>query len=106
MKDNVMERLGTELVKFREYLASGELSVSQLIDRAYEVAMKQLLMDALGQLIADGRMPDGVCGLLDSKDNVLDYLYKVWLGCGYSVIPGLEEVLLAGLEHEMEVCNG
>ncbi len=103
MKDNVMERLGTELVKFREYLVSGELSVSQLIDKAYEIAMKQLLMDALGQLITDGRMPDGVCGLLASKDNVLDYLYTLWLGYGYSVIPGLEEALLAGLEHEMEV---
>lgn len=106
MEDKVMERLGTELVKFREYLASGELSVSQLIDKAYEIAMKQLLMDALGQLITDVRMPDGVCGLLASKDNMLDYLYTLWLGCGYSAIPGLEEVLLAGLEHEMEVCNG
>ncbi len=106
MKDNVMERLGTELVKFREYLASGELSVSQLIDKAYEIAMKQFLMDALGQLITDGRMPDAAWGLLGRQDSILGYLYALWLECDYSLIPGLEEVLLAGLEHEMEVCNG
>lgn len=103
MEDKVMERLGTELVKFREYLASGELSVSQLIDRAYEVAMKQFLMDALEGLSADGRMPDAAWDLLGRQDSILGYLYALWLECDYSLIPGLEEALLAELEHGMEV---
>ena len=103
MKEKVVKRLDEEMLAYRRYLVSGVMTAEQLVEEAYGIALRQFIMEAMEQLAEDNRLSDELCNWLNAKENVLDYLYSLWMDCDISFIPELAEVLYNEVSHDREV---
>ena len=103
MKDKVVKRLNEEMLAYRRYLVSGVMTAEQLVEEAYGIALRQFIMEAIERLAEDNRLTDDLWHWLNEKENVLDYLYALWMDCDISLIPELAEVLYNEVSHDREV---
>ena len=103
MKEKVVKRLNEEMLAYRRYLVSGVMTAEQLVEEAYGIALRQFIMEAIERLAEDNRLTDDLWSWLDGKENVLDYLYALWMDCDISLIPELAEVLYNEVSHDREV---
>ena len=103
MKEKVLKRLESELLLYRRYLSSGAFTAEQLVEEAYGIALRQFITEAMERLAEDNRLTDDLWSWLDEKENVLDYLYELWMDCDTSLIPELAEVLYNEVSHDREV---
>lgn len=103
MKEKVLKRLESELLLYRRYLVSGAFTAEQLVEEAYGIALRQFITEAMERLAEDNRLTDDLWSWLDGKENVLDYLYALWMDCDTSLIPELAEVLYNEVSHDREV---
>lgn len=103
MKEKVLKRLESELLLYRRYLVSGAFTAEQLVEEAYGIALRQFITEAMERLAEDNRLTDDLWSWLDGKENVLDYLYALWMDCDISLIPELAEVLYNEVSHDREV---
>ena len=103
MKEKVLKRLESELLLYRRYLVSGAFTVEQLVEEAYGIALRQFITEAMERLAEDNILTDDLWSWLDGKENVLDYLYALWMDCDISLIPELAEVLYNEVSHDREV---
>ena len=103
MKEKVVKRLNEEMLAYRRYLVSGVMSAEQLVEEAYGIALRQFIVEAMECLAEENRLSDELCNWLNAKENVLDYLYSLWMDCDISFIPELAEVLYNEVLHDREV---
>ena len=103
MKEKVVKRLNEEMLAYRRYLVSGVMTAEQLVEEAYEIALRQFIMEAIERLAEDNRLTDDLWHWLNEKENVLDYLYSLWMDCDISFISELAEVLYNEVLHDREV---
>ena len=103
MKEKVVKRLNEEMLAYRRYLVSGIMTAEQLVEEAYGIALRQFIMEAIERLAEDNRLTDDLWHWLNEKENVLDYLYALWMDCDTSLIPELAEVLSNEVSHDREV---
>lgn len=103
MKEKVLKRLESELLLYRRYLISGAFTTEQLVEEAYGIALRQFITEAMERLAEDNRLTDDLWNWLDEKENVLDYLYALWMDCDISLIPELAEMLYNEVSHDREV---
>lgn len=103
MKEKVLKRLESELLLYRRYLVSGAFTAEQLVEEAYGIALRQFITEAMKRLAEDHRLTDDLWHWLNEKENVLDYLYALWMDCDISLIPELAEVLYNEVSHDREV---
>lgn len=103
MKEKVVKRLNEEMLAYRRYLVSGVMTAEQLVEEAYGIALRQFIVEAMECLAEDNRLTDDLWSWLDGKENVLDYLYALWMHCDISLIPELAEVLYNEVSHDREV---
>ena len=103
MKEKVVKCLNEEMLAYRRYLVSGFMTAEQLVEEAYGIALRQFIMEAMEQLAEDNRLSDELWSWLDEKENVLDYLYALWMDCDTSLIPELAEMLYNEVSHDREV---
>ena len=103
MKEKVLKRLESELLLYRRYLVSGAFTAEQLVEEAYGIALRQFITEAMERLAEDNRLTDDLWHWLNEKENVLDYLYALWMDCDISLIPELAEVLYNEVSHDREV---
>ena len=103
MKEKVLKRLESELLLYRRYLVSGAFTVEQLVEEAYGIALRQFITEAMERLAEDNRLTDDLWSWLYGKENVLDYLYALWMDCDTSLITELAEVLYNEVSHDREV---
>ena len=103
MKEKVVKRLNEEMLAYRRYLVSGVMTVEQLVEEAYGIALRQFIMEAMEQLAEENRLSDELCNWLNEKECVLDYLYSLWMDCDISFISELAEVLYNEVLHDREV---
>lgn len=103
MKEKIIKRLKDELYAYREYLISGSMTTEQLFEEAYGIALRQFIVEAIEQMADDNRLSDALCDWLDKKDDVLDYLYSLWMDCDTSLIPELADILYNEVTHDREV---
>lgn len=103
MKEKVVKRLNEEMLAYRRYLVSGVMTAEQLVEEAYGIALRQFIMEAIERLAEDNRLTDDLWHWLNEKENVLDYLYSLWMDCDISLIPELAEVLYNEVSHDREV---
>ena len=103
MKDKVVKRLNEEMLAYRRYLVSGVMTAEQLVEEAYGIALRQFIVEAMECLAEENRLSDELCNWLNAKENVLDYLYSLWMDCDISFIPELAEVLYNEVLHDREV---
>ena len=103
MKDKVVKRLNEEMLAYRRYLVSGVMTAEQLVEEAHGIALRQFITEAMERLAEDNRLTDDLWRWLDGKENVLDYLYALWMDCDISLIPELAEMLYNEVSHDREV---
>ena len=103
MKEKVVKRLNEEMLAYRRYLVSGVMTAEQLVEEAYGIALRQFIMEAIERLAEDNRLTDDLWHWLNEKENVLDYLYALWMDCDISLIPELAEMLYNEVSHDREV---
>ena len=103
MRERVLQRMNDEFTSYRVYLVSGALTAEQLFEEAYQIVMKQEIMEAVERLQEDNRLSEAAWLWLDSKNSVLEYLYQLWMDCDFSLVSELMEVLYNELEHDREV---
>ena len=103
MKEKVVKRLNEEMLAYRRYLVSGVMTAEQLVEEAYGIALRQFIMEAMERLAEDNRLTDDLWHWLNEKENVLDYLYALWMDCDITFIPELAEVLYNEVLHDREV---
>ena len=103
MKEKVLKRLESELLLYRRYLVSGAFTVEQLVEEAYGIALRQFITEAMERLAEENRLSDELWSWLDEKENVLDYLYALWMDCDITFIPELAEVLYNEVSQDREV---
>ena len=103
MKEKVIKRLEEEMLVYRRYLVSGVMTAEQLVEEAYEIALRQFIMEAIERLAEENRLSDELCCWLNKKEVLLDYLYSLWMDCDISFIPELAEVLYNEVLHDREV---
>lgn len=103
MKEKVLKRLESEMLLYRRYLVSGAFTAEQLVEEAYGIALRQFITEAMERLAEDNRLTDDLWHWLNEKENVLDYLYELWMDCDTSFIPELAEVLYNEVSHDREV---
>ena len=103
MKEKVIKRLEEEMLAYRRYLVSGVMTAEQLVEKAYGIALRQFIMEAIERLAEENRLSDELCCWLNKKEVLLDYLYSLWMDCDISFIPELAEVLYNEVLHDREV---
>lgn len=103
MKEKVIKRLEEEMLAYRRYIVSGVMTAEQLVEEAYEIALRQFIMEAIERLAEENRLSDELCCWLNKKEVLLDYLYSLWMDCDISFIPELAEVLYNEVLHDREV---
>lgn len=103
MKERILERMKDELASYRLYLVSGALTAEQLFDEAYQIVMKQEIVEAMERLHEDNRLCEATWCWLSQKSMVLEYLYRLWMDCDFSLVSELMEVLYHEVEHDREV---
>lgn len=103
MKEKVLKRLESEMLLYRGYLVSRAFTAEQLVEEAYGIALRQFITEAMERLAEENRLSDELCNWLNIKENVLDYLYSLWMDCDISLIPELAEVLYNEVSHDREV---
>ena len=103
MKEKVIKQLKEEMLAYRRYLVSGVMTAEQLVEEAYEIALRQFIMEAIERLAEENRLSDELCCWLNKKEVLLDYLYSLWMDCDISFIPELAEVLYNEVLHDREV---
>ena len=103
MKEKVVKRLNEEMLAYRRYLVSGVMTAEQLVEKAYGIALRQFIMEAIERLAEENRLSDELCCWLNKNEVLLDYLYSLWMDCDISFIPELAEVLYNEVLHDREV---
>ena len=103
MRERVLKRMNEEFVSYRMYLVSGALTAEQLFDEAYQIVLKQEIMEAVKRLHEKGRICEGTWSFLNRKESVLEYLYQLWMDCDFSLVTELMEVLYNELMCDREV---
>ena len=96
MEEKLYEKLEDELKKYKKYVR--EKGVDYAIDRAYEMTVKQEIIDTIQY---DSFLTKTQVKALLSKENVLDELYQDWIPfdgnmrehINYSVDKSLESIV-------------
>lgn len=76
MEDKLYQKLEEELKQYIEKIRKN--GVDYAIDRAYEITIKQEIIDSI---MYDHNLSNNEVKALLSSDNVLDVMYDDWLNC-------------------------
>lgn len=103
MKNMVIKQLKTELRSYREYLVTGEFTALQLYGEAYQIVIKQEIVDAVERIGKENLLSDEVWNWLGGKDNVLEYIYQLLIYSEHSFADDFMDLLRKEVEHDREV---
>jgi hypothetical protein len=103
MKENVIKRLENEMFQYKKELVSGAFTATQLVEEAYQTAMKQGISEAI-QLLADERsITEEIWEWLGYREVLLPYLYQLWMQSDVNFVRELADVLLDEVFYDREV---
>lgn len=103
MKNNVIKRVVAEMRSYREKLVTGDYTALQLFGEAYQIVTKQEIVDAIERLGEENKFPEYLWKWLDSKDEVLEYLYQLMIHSDHSFSTEFMELLQIEVEYDREV---
>lgn len=103
MKNNVIKRVVAEMRSYREELLTSKYTALQLFGEAYQIVTKQEIVDAIEALAEENELPQYLWEWLDSKEEILEYIYQLLIHADYSFLPELMRHLRNVVEHDREV---
>lgn len=102
MKELVLKRMEQELNEYREYLISGELTAQKMLEEAYQLVIKQGLHYILENHNCS-RLSLAEWNWLNQQENILDYLYGLWMHNDTDFTEEFAEVIHTEITYDMEV---
>lgn len=103
MKDNVIKRLENEMFQYRKELVSGAYTAAQLVEEAYQIAMRQEIVEAMQLLAKERIISDDVWEWLGCRELLLPYLYQRWMHSDVNLVQELADILLDEVFYDREV---
>lgn len=102
MRDKVLGRMWQEVQDYRKYLVSGKLSAEQIVGEAYQLVVKQKLDYIFANCIYN-RLSAQEWEGLTQQENIVDYLYALWMGNDMDLSEEFAEIIYNELNFDMEV---
>lgn len=102
MRDNILKRMEQEVTNYREYLVSEKLTAAQIVEEAYQLVVKQ----GLYYVFANhnySRLSPKEWSWLNQQENIVDYLYSLWMGNDTDLAEEFAGIILAEINFDMEV---
>lgn len=93
MKERVVKRLHAELEDYEKQCIIRKLDVEQMLEKAYQIMMKREIVVAMEWLAEENGLVDYLWECLNEEEEVLDYLYQLWIGCDYTFVLDLAETI-------------
>ena len=105
MKDNIINRLEQELFQFRTELISVTYTAVQLVEEAYQIAVKEHIVESMQLLSGESQSTKNIWDWLNRQERIPDYLYKLWLHSDASLVQELADVLMDEVYYDKEAHN-
>ena len=87
--------------EFTEFFDSVEKSASEIsVTMAYEITMKSTISTALIVLESEGRLEDRYWNHLRVQNNILDFLYELWVGSCHSLAADFSTIMKDLVEYD------
>lgn len=102
MKEKVLERMWQEVQDYRKYLVSGRLAARQVLGEAYQLVVKQGLHYVFANHNSS-RLSAQEWEWLNQQENVVDYLYSLWMDSDTDLTEEFAEIIHNELNLDMEV---
>lgn len=102
MRDNVLKRMEQEVKEYREYLVSEKLTAEQIMEEAYQLVVKQGLYEVFVNH-NNGRLSAEAWNWLNQQENIVDYLYSLWMDNDMDLAEEFAEIIHNELNLDMEV---
>ena len=102
MRENVLRRMEQEMKDYQEYLVSGKLAAGQIVEEAYQLVVKQGLYCVFANH-EYGSLSAEEWSWLNQQENVVDYLYSLWMGNDADLTEEFAGIIYSALNHDMEV---
>ena len=101
MKEDIVERLQTELGAYENQYITRQFMSKQMLDKAYEIVMKRELVEVVERWIEEDGISDCLWEYLKEQEDILEYLYQIWMGCDYSFVAELTELMKNEMEYQL-----
>lgn len=101
MKELVLKRMEQELNEYRSSLVSEKLTVKELFDEAYQVAIKQ----GLYYIFTNHnycRLSTDEWNWLIKQEHILNYLYDLWIHNDADLAEEFAEIIHSEITYDME----
>lgn len=105
MKEHVIKRLKEEFLHYQEKLVSGNFTAVQLVEDAYQIAIKEHIVECIQLLSGESRFTKNIWDLLNEQKFILDYLYKLWIHCDVTFSQELADTLMDEVYYDKEAYN-
>lgn len=102
MRENVLRRMEQEVKCYREYLVSGRLAAGQIVEEAYQLAVKQGLYHAFANHNYS-RLSAEEWNWLNQQEHIVDYLYSLWMGSDMDLTEEFAGIIRNELNLDREV---
>lgn len=102
MKEHVIKRLEEEFHQYQKELVSGNYTVTQLVEDAYQIAIKEHIVESTQLLSGESLYSKYIWDWLNRQERILDYLYKLWIHSDVSFIQELADVLMDEVYYDKE----
>ena len=102
MKKEVLNRVRKELRDYREYLVTGQFTALQLYGKAYQIVVKQEIVDAVERMWEENLLSDEVWSWLHDKDEILEYIYQLLVNSEVSLQDEFIELVRKEVELDKE----
>ena len=103
MKKEVLNRVRKEMRDYREYLVTGQFTAEQLYGKAYQIVVKQEIVDAVERMWEENLLSDEVWSWLHGKDEILEYIYQLLVNSEFSLQDEFIELVRKEVEQDKEV---
>lgn len=102
MKEIVINRLEQEQVQFRTELVSGAYTAAQLVEEAYQIAVKEQIVECMHLIYGESQLSNNIWNWLNHQERILDYLYKLWIHSDVTFGQELADVLMNEMYYDKE----
>ena len=103
MKKEVLNRVRKEMRDYREYLVTGQFTALQLYEKAYQIVVKQEIVDAVERMWEEDILSDEVWSWLHGKDEILEYIYQLLANSEISLQDEFIELVRKEVMYDQEV---
>lgn len=102
MREIVIKRMKQEIDAYREYLVSGRVTASEIVEQAYQLVVKQGLFYVFASHNTE-KVSEDIWECLCRQEHIINYLFEVWMSIDVDLSDEFAEIILNELKRSMEV---